>query len=237
MEKMRLQKYLSQSGLASRRKAEEYIEKGLVRVNGVKVKKLGSKIDPAIDKVTVEDRVIEERNRMIYIIIHKPREVVTTNPQSGEIDVLQLVKGVGERIFPIGRLDKDSSGLLILTNDGALANRLMHPRYEHEKEYLITTVQEVSEGALDRLRQGVMVLGQKTLPPKIKRISSHRFQIILKEGKNRQIRRMFEKIGVKVDRLKRVRIENVRLGELAPGQWRYLNESEKNKLLQRVGIS
>jgi len=159
---------------------------------------------------------------------------VTSCDHPGEKIVLDLVD-IPERIYPVGRLDKDSTGLLLLTNDGRLHHRLSHPSFDHEKEYEVTVVaSHITDGALRRLEKGLPVMGTKTRPAKVKRLSSKRFRIILKEGRNRQIRRMVGKVGGRVIGLKRVRISNIKLSKLSEGSWRYLGEKEKEGLLETL---
>lgn len=208
--RVRLQKYLSGAGVASRRKAEEFITRGLVKVNG-ETATLGMSVVPGVDRVEVGDEAVRETEEFVYYKINKPRGIVTTCVSRDDTGVLDIVD-IPERVFPIGRLDKDTTGLLILTNDGRLSNRLMHPRYEHEKEYVVEIYGPITDAELSRMSAGVKILdGYKTKPAQIFRISSGKFSIVLTEGKNRQIRRMVEAAGHEVKKLKRVRIENVKL--------------------------
>lgn len=232
-ERVRLQKFLSMAGVCSRRKGEEYIKKGLVKVNGSVVTELGTKIDPEKDRVEFQGRCIEAKEELLYIALNKPEGYVTTCDQAGEKIVLDLVD-IPERVYPVGRLDKDSTGLLLLTNDGRIHHRLSHPSFDHEKEYDVTVEKNISDAALKQMAKGLPIMGTKTRPAQIKRISSKRFLIVLKEGKNRQIRRMVEKMGNEVTGLKRIRISNIRLGNLAKGAWRYLSEKEKKSLLKAL---
>ena len=217
---MRLQKYLSGAGFCSRRKGEEYIKDGLVMVNDQVVTELGTKVDPEADRVEVDGTRVEADQKKVYIALNKPREYVTSCNHPGEKIVLDFVD-IPERIYPVGRLDKDSTGLLLLTNDGRLHHRLSHPSFDHEKEYEVTVASHITDGALKSLEKGMPMMGTKTRPAKIRRISSKRFRIILKEGKNRQIRRMVGKVGGRVIGLKRIRISNIKLGKLSEGSWRY----------------
>jgi pseudouridine synthase len=227
---IRLQKFLSEAGICSRRKGEEYIKAGLVRVNHQVVTALGTKIDPEKDRVEFKGRLIEPEDRLVYIALNKPKGFVTSCRQPGDNIVLDLVD-VPERIFPIGRLDKDSTGLLLLTNDGSLHHRLSHPSFDHEREYDVTVTKPIPDGALRTIAKGMPMMGTKTRPAKIDRVSSRRFRIVLKEGKNRQIRRMVRKVDHHVARLKRIRMANVKLGKLNEGAWRFLTETERKKLL------
>lgn len=231
---MRLQKFLSSAGVCSRRKGEEFIKGGRVRVNGELVLKLGTKIDPAADRVEVDGCRIGADQPMVYIALNKPVGYVTSCEQKGADIVLDLID-LPMRLIPIGRLDKDSSGLLLLTNHGALHHQLSHPSFNHEKEYLVTTGKPVKDAELQHLEQGVILKEKKTRPAKITRISGNHFKIVLKEGRNRQIRRMVGKIGNTVIRLKRIRISNIKLGNLPAGSWRHLTQGEAAGLLRFLG--
>jgi len=165
------------------------------------------------------------RQRVVYIALNKPKGYVTSCEQPGEKLVTDLVN-VPERIYPIGRLDKDSTGLLLLTNDGPLHHRLSHPSFDHEKEYVVTLAAPVSDSALHKMAEGMLLSGKRTRPAEIHRISLRRFRIILKEGKNRQIRRMVRKVGQEVLGLQRIRIAGIRLGKLDSGKWRFLDPDE-----------
>jgi len=222
---MRLQKYLSKAGICSRRKGEEHIKAGRVRVNGTVITELGTQIDPEKDRVEFNGTVVKLKNDLVYIALNKPEGYVTSCNQPGEKIVLDLVD-IPQRVFPIGRLDKDSTGLLILTNDGDLHHRLLHPSFDHEKEYDVIVSKPLADGVLRRIAKGMPMMGTKTRPAEITRISSRRFRIVLKEGKNRQIRRMVRKVGNHVTHLKRLRISNIGLKNLKKGAWRYLTEAE-----------
>jgi len=230
---MRLQKFLSSAGFCSRRKGEEYIKDGLVKVNGKTVLELGTKVDPQSDRIEVNGTLVEADQKPVYIALNKPGGYVTSCEHPDEKIVLDLID-IPERIYPVGRLDKDSTGLLLLTNDGRLHHRLSHPSFDHEKEYEVTVASHITDGALRSLEKGMPMMGTKTRPAKIKRIFSKRFRIILKEGKNRQIRRMIRKVGGRVTGLKRIRISNIKLGKLSEGSWRYLREKEKEGLLDTL---
>lgn len=231
---MRLQKYLSQSGLCSRRKGEEYIEQGLVFVNGQKAT-IGMSVDPAVDEIKIDNEVLHLQKQQVYYKLYKPFGIVTTCKQDGQSSVLDIVS-IPERVFPIGRLDKNSTGLLLLTNDGRLSNYLMHPSFEHEKEYIVEVYGKIEDKALATMAAGVYVLGKKTKQTTVKRISSGEFSIILKEGMNRQIRRMVESVGHEVKKLKRVRIENILIGNMKPGEYRRLTQTELSELFSRLKI-
>ena len=233
MSLMRLQKFLSSAGFCSRRQGEKYIKKGLVKVNGVIITQLGTKIDPKTDHVEVNGKPIENRQDLVYLALNKPPGFVTSCRQPGEKIVLDLVD-VPERVYPVGRLDKDSTGLLILTSDGRLHHRLSHPSFDHEKEYDVSVARPIPDSALTALANGLPLMGTKTRLAEVKRISPRRFRIVLQEGKNRQIRRMVGKVGHQVTRLKRTRIANIKLGRLSQGTWRHLTAMEKEYLLKEL---
>jgi pseudouridine synthase len=243
----RIQKILSGRGVCSRRKAEEYIERGLVTVNGQKAI-LGQKADPAIDRIEVDGSVVQERKDMLYYVMFKPVGVETTNVEKGQrerstvvrpdqITVRDLLpRPLRGKIFPVGRLDKDSEGLLLFTNDGVLAYRLTHPKFDHEKEYMVFVDQPVSDGQLFKMREGVTIFGERTKPAKISRVSPTQFRLALTEGKNRQIRRMCQKVGVEVLRLERIRIGPFQDPRLKEGQIRALTPLEVASMMAYVQI-
>jgi pseudouridine synthase len=230
---MRLQKFLSTAGVCSRRKGEEFIKASRVKVNGEIVSELGTKVDPDTDAIEVDGKPIQADRELIYIKLNKPQGYVSSCHQKGEKIVVELLD-ISERVYPIGRLDKDSNGLLILTNDGRLHHRLSHPSFDHEKEYEVTLVRPIPKGALQKLAKGLPMMDTKTRPANVKRISARRFRIILQEGKNRQIRRMIRKVGNQVTDLKRIRIANITLGNLRQGSWRHLSKTEKDRLLEAL---
>jgi 23S rRNA pseudouridine2605 synthase/23S rRNA pseudouridine2604 synthase len=230
---MRLQKYLSIAGVCSRRKGEELIQAGRVSLNGEVVTKLGTRANTDVDLVEVDGKAVQIQQDRLYIALNKPRDYVTSTRHRGERVVTDLVD-VPQRIYPVGRLDKDSTGLLLLTNDGRLHHRLSHPSFDHEKEYVVQVAKPIPDGALDRLAGGVPMMGSKTRPAHITRISRKQFNIVLQEGKNRQIRRMVRKVGNQVTQLQRIRIANIRLGKLAEGAWRHLTKAELKPLLKEI---
>jgi 23S rRNA pseudouridine2605 synthase/23S rRNA pseudouridine2604 synthase len=228
---MRLQKFLSAAGVCSRRKGEEYIKAGRVAVNSQLVVELGTKVDPATDLVQVDGNPVQSSQPLIYIALNKPKDYVTSCSHPGEKIVLDLVD-IPRRVYPIGRLDKDSTGLLLLTNDGRLHHKLSHPSFDHEKEYDVTVTKPISDGALRKMAEGLPMMETQTRPARVQRISARRFRIVLLEGKNRQVRRMVRKVGNQVTGLKRVRVANIKLRGLAPGAWRHLGDQEKRELLK-----
>lgn len=226
---MRIQKYLSAAGVCSRRRGEAFIKAGRVSLNGQMVVELGTKIDPGNDQLCVDGKPIKYEPSLLYIALNKPVDYVTSCRHPGEKIVLDLVD-IAQRVYPIGRLDKDTTGLLLLTNDGRLHHKLSHPSFNHEKEYDVTVVKPITDGALQKLATGLPMMVSKTRPAKVQRIASRRFRIILKEGKNRQVRRMVRKVGNQVTKLKRIRVAGIKLGQLPTGKWRHLTEKEKEEI-------
>jgi 23S rRNA pseudouridine2605 synthase/23S rRNA pseudouridine2604 synthase len=226
---MRIQKFLSAAGVCSRRRGEAFIKAGRVSLNGQIVVELGTKIDPGNDQLSVDGKPIKYEPSMLYIALNKPADYVTSCRHPGEKIVLDLVD-IAQRVYPIGRLDKDTTGLLLLTNDGRLHHKLSHPSFNHEKEYDVTVAKPITDGALQKLAAGLPMMESKTRPAKVQRIASRRFRIILKEGKNRQVRRMVRKVGNQVTRLKRIRVAGIKLGQLPTGKWRHLTEKEKEEI-------
>ena len=227
---MRLQKYLAACGVASRRRAEEMIQAGLVQVNGVTVREMGVQVGEG-DVVAVEGRPVALETDKRYVLYYKPvGEVTTVSDPEGRPTVLDHFRDFPVRLYPVGRLDFDSEGLLLLTNDGELTNRLTHPRHEVEKRYIARVSNQVGAAELTRLRAGVMLDGRKTAPAKVSVLREDPFStdllITLHEGRNRQIRRMVEAVGHQVVRLKRVQYGTVTLGNLQRGQWRELSPEE-----------
>ncbi|MCS6994214.1 MAG: rRNA pseudouridine synthase [Anaerolineales bacterium] len=228
----RLQKILAQAGLGSRRDCEELIRAGRVRVDGA-VAVLGQKANPVSAKITVDGRPIQPPEQKVYIALHKPRFVLTTvEPEPGDMrrTVRDLIP-VSERLFPVGRLDFDSEGLVLMTNDGALAQKLTHPSHGHEKEYRVLVARHPDQEQLEIWRRGVVLEdGYKTQPAEV-RVESQAgkgmwLRVIMKEGRKRQIREIGAKLGLPVVRILRVRIGSLRLGTLKPGEWRYLTQQE-----------
>lgn len=232
MEKVRIQKIIADSGLCSRRKAEELIEKGAVRVNGHPCK-LGDKALPGKDIISVngENITVEKKKRLYYIMLNKPRGyVTTTSDELGRKCVTELLQGVPERVYPIGRLDKDSEGLLLFTNDGGFANDIMHPSRHISKTYRVTVRPDITEQQLVELSAGVEIDGRKTKECSVVVLNKEPGRVVLQmtifEGRNRQIRKMCEAVGLKVARLKRTSIGPLKLGMLKPSTYRELKPDE-----------
>ena len=240
MEKIRLQKILSDSGICSRRKAEELISQGLVKVNG-KVAKLGDKANDKDVIIVNGERVrYSKKRRKIYIMLNKPRGYVTT--MSDELDrrcVTELLTGVEDRVYPVGRLDRNSEGLLLFTNDGKFANDIMHPSRHISKTYRVTVHSKITDEQIVQLTEGVELDGRMTLPAtvNVELDTPERsvMRITIREGRNRQIRRMCEAVGLEVVRLRRTSIGPVKLGMLKPGTWRELSAEELRALRNAVG--
>jgi len=226
----RVQKILAQSGFASRRKCEELISNGRVSVNG-KTIKLGDKADPDKDKIAISGRLVKLEKK-VYIMLNKPRGFVTTvSEEFGMRTVMDLVK-VPQRVFPVGRLDKHTEGLLLLTNDGDFANRLTHPRFEVLKEYLVVVDKPLSEKVMERLQEGVVV-DDKKVKLSHAEVSGNRVVLQIHEGRKHIVRRLFEQLGFVVKRLVRTKVSSLGLGDLKPGKWRFLTDIELGRLLPK----
>lgn len=223
MSGVRLNKYISETGLCSRRAADQWIEAGRVTLNGVTAE-LGSQVEPH-DEVRVDGRVIGAKKKAIYLALHKPPGITCTTEPGVKDNIIDFV-GHPERIFPVGRLDKDSEGLILLTNDGDIVNEILRAENNHEKEYLVRVNRPITDLSLSLLASGVKIMGEMTKPCKVARVDRDSFRIILTQGLNRQIRRMCSALGYRVQRLKRVRIMHIELGALPPGEWRYLSDAE-----------
>lgn len=229
----RIQKILSARGIASRRKAEQMIQNGQVTVNGVPAI-LGDSADPVLDKICVNGQPLPEQQRFVYILLNKPRGYVTTlSDEKGRANAAQLVSQCGIRVYPVGRLDMDSEGLLLFTNDGDFANALMHPKREIEKVYEVW-VSGYQPGKEEKLAHPIVLDGYKIRPPKVSLLYSNgekaKFRVTIHEGRNRQIRRMCESAGMRCTRLRRIQEGSLRLGDLSCGAWRYLTPQEVAEL-------
>lgn len=232
---MRLQKFIAECGIASRRSAEKIIESGRVYVNGQLVDYMGFVVDEENDVVELDGRVIKPQVKKHYIMLNKPKNYVTTvSDDLGRPTVMNLVTDINARIYPVGRLDFDTTGLLIMTNDGDFANILTHPRHVVNKSYIARIDKPLDENQLERLRSGVELDGVMTAPAKAENIKrpqkGFEVKITIHEGRNRQVRRMLESVGVNVMSLKRISIGSLTLGNLPEGKWRRLSDAEINKL-------
>lgn len=223
----RIQKILSARGVASRRTAEQWILQGRITKNGIPCQ-LGDVADPQVDEIRIDGKLLPEEEKPVYILLHKPRGYVTTlSDEKGRKTVAELVKDCPQRVYPVGRLDLDSEGLLIMTSDGDFANLLMHPKHVVDKVYLVW-VRGISQENMERLKEPVVLDGYRIRPPEVKLLHKEQslLQVTIHEGRNRQIRRMCEIAGMRVIRLKRIREGHLELGDLKLGSWRYLTEDE-----------
>lgn len=235
-ELVRLQKYMAECGIASRRKSEELIAQGSVKVNG-RTASIGDKIDPIKDIIAVNGRRIAKEKKDYYIMLHKPRGFITTmSDEMGRKCVAELVSDVGARIYPVGRLDRDSEGLLLLTNDGEFANMMMHPKHHVPKTYRVTVRPSITDEQLGAFATGIMIDGRMTAPAEVRVLVKEPgrvvLEIVLREGRNRQIRKMCEELELEVARLKRISMGSVKLGMLPQGKWRELTPEEVNRLIK-----
>lgn len=233
MELIRLQKYLANCGICSRRKAEEFILSGRVKINDLVVRELGTKINPEVDKVLFDNKPVKLENKKIYILLNKPINCVTTaKDQFNRKTVLDYIdkNKIKERLVPVGRLDYESCGLLLLTNDGDLTYKLTHPKHNINKKYIVKVSKIPSDKQLEKFRTGILIDGYKTAPAQIRILRADKqtstLEIIISEGKNRQIRKMCETLGHEVLELKRVAIEKILLGNLQDGEYRHLKKDE-----------
>lgn len=224
----RINKYIASLGICSRREADRRVEAGEVYINGVKAVP-GARVKKG-DKVMLDGVLLKKKPvKHIYIALNKPRGIVSTTDPAEKNNVISFMN-YPERIFPIGRLDKDSEGLLLLSNDGDIVNRILRARYGHEKEYLVRVNKPYDEKFRHKMENGVEILGQETLPAKFRPVDNKTFRLTLTQGLNRQIRRMCDALGYEVERLERIRIMNITLGNMTPGSWRYLTIKEMRQL-------
>lgn len=231
MDTVRLNKFLVDAGVCSRREADRLIEAGKVKVNGAPAV-LGQKVLPT-DHVRVLGRTAHIKRERVYLAYHKPVGVICTSDPTARDNIIEAV-GYPDRVFHIGRLDVASSGLILLTNDGGIVNKILRAEGKHEKEYIVRVERPITAAFVERMQKGVMLDGQKTLPAKVARMGADIFSLTLVEGRNRQIRRMCEALGFKTVSLKRIRVMHITLDNLPPGKWRMLTDEERQKLLARV---
>lgn len=236
---VRLQKLIAGTGLASRRKAEEMIAAGRVMVNGKTVTEFGTKVDPARDHVKVDGKHLSAPQPFVYLMLNKPRNVVSTlDDPGGRTTVKNYLRGVSVRVFPVGRLDFDSEGLMLLTNNGELAQAMLHPRYHVPKTYLIKVKGVLTDEEIERLQQGVRLADGMTGPAQVKKVrkveANSWLEITIREGRKHQVKRMLETVGHPVIKLLRIRMGSLSLGDLQPGDFRFLTDREANALRQLV---
>lgn len=231
---MRLNKFISESGKASRRGADKLIEEGRVKINGRKAK-IGDQVKPG-DEVMVNGQRLRLARNNVNIALNKPVGITCTTEKNVKGNIIDLVNHP-LRIFNIGRLDKDSDGLILLTNDGDIVNEILRAENNHEKEYIVSVDKPITPEFIEKMSKGVRILGTKTLPCYVEQLSKYEFKIILTQGLNRQIRRMCEALGYEVYRLQRVRIMNIHLGNLPIGQWRDLTKKEKDRLFKDLNYT
>ncbi len=229
---IRINKFFTEHGICSRREADRLIESGAITINGI-VAKLGDRVSSA-DVIARDGLVIPWGKAPVYIKYHKPVGVTTTSEAHVERNIIEEI-GHPERIFPIGRLDKDSSGLILLTNDGDIVNEILRTEFGHEREYAVEVDRPFDQSFLERMAGGVVILGSKTKPCRMVRVGPKRFRIILTEGRNRQIRRMCQALGYRVTSLHRVRIMHITIKGLGVGEWKELAGKEREQLLEAVG--
>jgi 23S rRNA pseudouridine2604 synthase len=234
-DKVRINKFLSQAGFCSRREADKFILDERVTINGI-VAKMGEKIDPNDDISVDGERISKKPNKKIYIILNKPKGIVCTTDSGVEKNNIIDYVNHPKRIFPIGRLDKTSEGLIFLTNDGDIVNKILRAKNKHEKEYHVTVDKPITNEFIQQMSKGVPILNTVTRPCEIKRIKDYEFKIILTQGLNRQIRRMCEYLGYRVKKLKRIRIMNIKL-DIPLGEWRYFNDQEFSELKMMLSKS
>ncbi len=238
-DKIRLQKYLAECGVASRRKSEELIAAGKVKVNGITAL-IGDKVNPKHDKVTVSGKKVVSVKKNVYIMLNKPRGFITTmNDEHDRKCVAELVKDINTRVYPVGRLDRESEGLLIMTNDGEFTNALTHPSKHVSKTYRVTIRPTITKEQAIEFRNGIEIDGRMTAPADLRVLETQEnrtvVEVTIYEGRNRQIRKMFEALGIEVARLKRTKVGNLKLGMLKQGAYRHLTEDEVSSLYELAG--
>ena len=233
--KIRINKFLSQAGFCSRREADKFILDERVTINGI-IAKMGEKIDPNDDISVDGERISKKPNKKIYIILNKPKGIVCTTDSGVEKNNIIDYVNHPKRIFPIGRLDKTSEGLIFLTNDGDIVNKILRAKNKHEKEYHVTVDKPITHEFVQQMSKGIPILNTVTRPCEIKRIKDYEFKIILTQGLNRQIRRMCEYLGYRVKKLKRIRIMNIKL-DIPLGEWRYFKDQEFSELKMMLSKS
>lgn len=226
-----INKYISSKGLCSRREANRWIDEGRVTINGTTAKK-GNRVESG-DLVTLDGRALDIRVEPVYILFHKPPGITSTTNRNDKTNIIDFIN-FKERIFPVGRLDKDSTGLIMLTNDGDIVNRILREENYHEKEYVVKVAEPITKSFISRMSRPIPMLGKKTLPCAVTQINQHVFSITLTQGMNRQIRRMCEFCGYHVLSLKRIRIMDIKLGNLKVGEWRFLSKEELINLMNRI---
>ena len=231
MKLKRLNKAISETGFCSRRDADRLIEKGEVRVNG-EIAILGTKVGPE-DSIKVNNKLITKKTNKVYLAFNKPKGITCTTDTLIEGNIISYIN-YPDRIFPIGRLDKPSEGLIFLTNDGDIVNKILRAKNNHEKEYIVNVNKKINSSFIQKMGDGVEILNTKTLPCRIKKIDNYTFKIILTQGLNRQIRRMCHALGHEVLKLKRVRIMNITLEDLKPGEYRHFTNNELDQILMLI---
>ncbi len=234
---MRLNKYIASCGVASRRGADTIIAEGRVTINGRPVSTIGTDVDPDTDVVAVDGSLLSLKSKNMYILMNKPAGVLSTcHDDRGRKCVIDLINGVSQRVFPVGRLDYDTEGLLLLTNDGNFAYRCTHPKHEMDKTYEAVVHGRLDATAIKHLENGIVLDGIRTAPAKVSILErpdiKNLYEITIHEGRNRQVKRMFEAVGCHVMQLKRTKLGKLTLGELPVGKWRYLSESEIKALVE-----
>ncbi|MGK0577105.1 pseudouridine synthase [Macrococcus capreoli] len=229
---MRINKYLSEAGVCSRRGADKWIEAGRVKINGA-FAEVGSKVGDD-DIVTVDNKEIKLEKGYVYLKLNKPRGITSTTERHIKGNIVDFV-GHKERIFHIGRLDKDSEGLILLTNDGDIVNEILRKEGKHEKEYIVTVDKPITETFIKQMAEGVEILDTVTLPAEVTKVNTKTFKIILTQGLNRQIRRMCEALGYEVKQLRRLRVMNILVDDLKLGEWKDLTDNEKSVLFEMLG--